>query len=62
MSRYAICRKCRKKWEISKTLDTAKGYICQNCDTGRGDWNRIKVEFEGIKSEIVFIGRKNYGL
>lgn len=29
--REAICKMCRKKWNISVTRDTTKGYLCPIC-------------------------------
>lgn len=29
--REAICKMCRKKWNISVTRDTSKGYTCPVC-------------------------------
>lgn len=29
--REAICKMCRKKWNISIARDTSKGYLCPIC-------------------------------
>jgi hypothetical protein len=29
--REAICKKCRKKWNISIGRDTSNGYVCPIC-------------------------------
>lgn len=38
--RYAICKRCREKWNIAIRQDTGRGYVCPYCDRRWKEYQR----------------------
>lgn len=36
MARVGVCDRCGRKWQVSRILDTSRGYICPDCDVRMG--------------------------